>query len=287
MDVASLNYVLYKSLGDSFQSTAIAIGDNLLQIPWVQHLARLNKSFLVKRSLQPVQMLRSSIKLSQYIRDIITSKTDSVWIAHREGRTKDGNDFTQAGLIKMLSMSSKAQLADNLAELHLLPVVISYEKDPCILTKLKELEAIKKGEKYEKAPMEDFNSMFMGMMGQKGRVHYEFGPEISRDELFKLNENIPVNKKVRNFCNYLDRFIYSNYRLYENNYIATDILNTSESFTHLYSQEQRNEFEVEMNGLLKELNGDSELYKDIYLKIFANPVKNYYSVVDNDYKFNF
>jgi len=237
--------------------------------------------------LQPVQMLRSSIKLSQYIRDIITSKTDSVWIAHREGRTKDGNDFTQAGLIKMLSMSSKDSLADNLAELHLLPVVISYEKDPCILSKLKELEALRKGEKYQKGPMEDFNSMFMGMMGQKGRVHYEFGPEISRDELLKLNENIPVNKKVRNFCHYLDRFIYSNYRLYENNYIAADILNNSESFTHLYGSNHRQAFEEEMKEKLAELGGDMELYKNIYLKIFANPVKNYYSTVDNDYKFDF
>lgn len=287
LDVAGLNYVLFKGLGDDFQSTAIAIGDNLLQIPWVQHLARLNKSFLVKRSLQPQQMLRSSIKLSNYIREIITSGQDCVWIAHREGRTKDGNDFSQAGLIKMLSMSAKGLFADNLAELHILPVVISYEKDPCVLMKIKELEIISKGEKYKKGPMEDFNSMFAGLMGQKGRVHYQFGQEITREQLLKMNENTPVNKKVRNFCNNLDKFIYSNYRLYESNYIAADILNESESFTHLYSHEQKQEFEKEMTEKMAELGGDNEFQRTTYLKMFAYPVRNYYSVVDNDYKFCF
>ncbi len=287
LDVAGLNYAFYKTYENEFESTAIAIGDNLLSIPWVKNLARINKSFLVERQLQPQDMLLSSKRLSQYIRDIITQEKDSVWIAHREGRTKDGNDFTQAGLIKMLLMSGEGSFSENLGELHLLPVVISYEKDPCDTMKIKELAARQRGEKYVKEPMEDFNSMFAGLMGEKGHVHYHFGEEITQTELRKINENIPVNQKVRHFCTYLDNFIYSNYRLFESNYIAADILNETSFFTHLYGKDKYEEFVKEMEDKLNGIDGDYEQNKNIYLKMFAYPVKNYYSVVDHDYNFKF
>lgn len=287
MDVSMLNYILYLDKKEKFKSTAIAIGDNLLGTPWIKHLARMNKSFLVERDLTPQEMLMSSKRLSSYIRHIITTKQDSIWIAHREGRTKDGNDFTQAGLIKMLTMSAKGLFADIIGELHLLPVVISYEEDPCDAMKINEISTLKSGEKYVKGPMEDFNSMFNGMMGKKGRVHFHFGEEFTRDRLLKMNEDIPVNQKVRNFCDYLDEFIYSNYRLYENNYIATDIINEDSSFAHLYTQEKYDNFVKLMIEKLSNLHGDPDLHRDIFLKMFAYPVKNYYSVVENDYKFSF
>jgi len=287
LDVAGLNYVMYREFQERFRSTAIAIGDNLLTIPWVKHLARMNKSFLVERQLQPQEMLNSSKRLSQYIHDIITGGHDSVWIAHREGRTKDGNDFTQAGLIKMLAMSGEGLLSEKLGELHLLPVVISYENDPCDTMKIKELAAIQRGEKYVKGPMEDFNSMFSGLMGHKGRVHYHFGAELTREQLLKLNENIPVNQRVRNLCEYLDTFIYSNYRLYEKNYIATDILNGNSAFSHLYTRAKYDDFIAEMEEKLNTVDGDYQQNKEIFLKMFAYPVKNYYSVVDHDYTFDF
>jgi 1-acyl-sn-glycerol-3-phosphate acyltransferase len=287
MDVATLNYILYKEQGDLFESTAIAIGNNLLGIPWVKHLARMNKSFLVERDLSPQEMLTSAKRLSAYIRQIVSSGEESIWIAHREGRTKDGNDFTQAGLIKMLTMSGEGLFAENIGELHLLPVVISYEKDPCDLMKLQELASIQQGEKYVKGPMEDFNSMFSGMMGNKGKVHYHFGEEFTPEKLLKINEDIPVNQKVRNFCEYLDKFIYSNYKLHAWNYIASDILNKKECFNHLYTSEQKEQFIVEMKEKISTLQGDEKLYTDIYLKMFAYPVRNYYSIVDHDYTFSF
>jgi len=287
MDVSTLNYVLYKEQKEKFQSTAIAIGNNLLKIPWVMHLARMNKSFLVERDLIPQQLLLSSKRLSQYIRDIITSKSDSIWLANREGRTKDGNDFSQAGLIKMLNMSGESTFADNFSELHIIPVAISYEKDPCDLMKINELAAIENGIKYVKSPMEDFNSMIAGLTGSKGRMHYQFGKELSRDVLLKINEHSPVNQKVRNLCNYLDKFIFANYRLYESNYIAADILNNESCFSHLYKKEQYVEFIIDMEEKLKSTEGDDAQNRIIYLKMMANPVKNYYSVVDSDYKFNF
>ncbi|MBN2746990.1 MAG: 1-acyl-sn-glycerol-3-phosphate acyltransferase [Bacteroidales bacterium] len=286
MDVAMLNYVLYKNL-PVFQSTAIAIGDNLLGIPWVKHLARINKSFLVERDLPAQDMLMSAKRLSYFIRHILTSKENSIWIAHREGRTKDGNDQTQAGLIKMLTMSGEGLFSENLSELHILPVAISYENDPCDIMKINELYTIQSGQKYVKGPMEDFNSMFAGMMGQKGRVHYHFGEELTKEKLLKINENIPVNQKVRNLCDYIDRFIYSQYRLFEKNYIATDLLNDSNDFAHLYSTDSKQKFVETMNEKLSEISFDSQIAKDIFLKMFANPVKNYYSTMDHNYSFKF
>lgn len=287
MDVSMLNYVLYKHFGDKFQSTAIAIGNNLLGIPWVKHLARMNKSFLVERGLTPQEMLISSKRLSYYIREIISSGADSVWIAHREGRTKDGNDFTQAGLIKMLTMSGEGLFAENMGQLHIVPVALSYEFDPCDASKINEIAAIRKGEKYIKGPMEDFNSMFNGMMGAKGRVHFHFGEEFTKENLLKINENIPVNQKVRNFCDVLDRFIYTNYRLNENNYIATDLLNGNSAFSHLYTAEQASKFVESMDEKLETLGGNYLMNRDIMLKMFGYPVRNYYSVIENDYQFEF
>ena len=287
MDVATLNYVLYSNFKDKFKSTAIAIGNNLLNIPWVKHLARMNKSFLVERDLPPQEMLLSAKRLSAYIRHIITSGQDSIWIAHREGRTKDGNDFTQAGLIKMLTMSGEGVFAENIGELHVIPLVISYEKDPCIDLKIKELAQTQQGEKYVKGPMEDFESMYRGMMGDKGRVHYHFGPEFTKEQLLKINEDIPVNQKVRNFCETLDRFIYQNYRLFPANYIAADLVNAKQDFTHLYTQNQMDEFISQKDELLQHLEGDASVYEDIYLKMYAYPVRNYYSVMESNYKFNF
>lgn len=287
MDVATLNYVLYKHFKKDFQSTAIAIGNNLLSIPWVQHLARINKSFLVERGLNPQQMLLSSKRLSAYIRENISQGVNSVWLANREGRAKDGNDFTQAGLIKMLTMSAKGVFAENIGELHIVPVAISYENDPCDIYKVSELAAKENNIKYEKAPMEDFNSMFAGLMGQKGRVHFQFGKELTKDILLKINENAPVNMKVRNLCDYLDNFYFSHYRLFENNYIAADLLNNQHCFSHLYSQQQYDSFVTEMEEKLQQTSGDMEQNRRIFLKMTANPTKNYYSTIDSDYKFNF
>lgn len=287
LDSAILNYVFYKAKGIDFQSTAIAIGDNLLTIPWVKALARINKSFLVERGLNPQQLLESSKRLSHYISKLLKEDNTSVWIAQREGRTKDGNDFTQAGLLKMLQMAGDGIFADNFASLNIIPVSISYEFDPCDLMKIREISIIEKGEKYEKAPMEDFNSMFAGIMGKKGRVHFHFGEEITRKKLSHIDDNQPVNDKIKLLGETIDKFIYQNYRLYENNYIAADLLNGTNYFEHLYTSQQKNSVVETFNSKLNMLEGDRETNYRIMLRMLAYPVKNYYTTVDNDYIFNF
>ena len=286
LDASLLNLVLYEHDPADFKSTGIAIGDNLLTIPWVRDLARINKSFIVKRGLGVQEMLESSKKLSHYIRKLITEDNTSIWIANREGRTKDGNDFTQAGLLKMFQMSSKKSFVENYGELHILPVAISYEFDPCDTSKVKELVTIANEGKYEKGPMDDFNSMFTGLMGNKGRVHYSFGKEITYDDLRALDDDIPKNEKIKHLADYLDDFYHSAYKLWPSNYVAADLLNENDAFSDFYSNEDKEYFVQMMNDRTKRLEGDQEQIKYTYLKMFAYPVKNHYKK-SGDYHFNF
>ena len=287
LDASFLNMVMYDAFGDDFRSTAIAIGDNLLNIPWVRHIARINKSFIVERGLGVQQMLESSKRLSQYMRQLVVENDTSVWIASREGRTKDGNDITQAGLLKMFQMSSNKEFVENFGELHILPVAISYEFDPCDTSKVKELVTIANEGKFEKGPLDDFNSMFDGLMGAKGRVHYEFGKEIRKEDLASMTDvAMPKNEKIKNLVDHLDDFYHQAYKLWPINYVAADLLNNNEVFSSFYSSEDKNNFVEMMNDRTKRLDEDPAQVKHTYLSMFAYPVKNQYKK-DSTIKFEF
>ncbi len=274
MDASLLNYKLEEVYGSDFESTSIAIGNNLLGIPWVKDLARLNKSFIVIRDAAVQKMLENSKVLSQYMRNLIIESKSSVWIAQREGRTKNGNDFTQPGLLKLLQMSGSNDFVENYANLHIVPVAISYEIDPCITDKLKELASIENTGEFVKGPLDDFNSMYNGLTGKKGRVHLNFGDEITADVLSKIDSSLKRNEKIRKLAEIIDDFIYSNYMLWENNYIAADIINKKEQFSNKYTQEEKTEFIRIMNEKIDSLEGDRNQFENIYLKMFAYPVKN-------------
>jgi len=274
MDASLLNYQLARTYGEDFESTSIAIGNNLLGIPWVKDIARLNKSFIVIRDAGVQQMLMNSKLLSQYMRTLIKDSISSVWIAQREGRTKDGNDYTQPGLLKLLQMSGSNDFVENYSNLHIVPVAISYEKDPCITDKVKELAAIENTGEFVKGPLDDFNSMYNGLMGQKGRVHLSFGDEITADVLSKIDPSLNRNEKIKKLADYIDEFIYNNYKLWENNYIAADIINNNIQFSNKYTEEEKKEFINIMNEKIGTLDGDRNQLERIYLKMFAYPVKN-------------
>lgn len=274
MDASLLNHELHKTFDKDFESTAIAIGDNLLSIPWVKDMARLNKSFVVIRGASVQKMLENTKKLSHYMRQLVLNKKSSVWIAQREGRTKDGNDITQQGLLKMLQMSGGKDFVDNYSELHLVPVAISYEYDPCVKDKVKELASIENTGSYVKGPLDDFNSMHNGMMGYKGRVHYSFGKEITPDILQQIDGDIPRNEKIHGLAGIIDGFIHSNYRLWPNNFIAADMLNNKVQFTDKYDADDKSKFDTLMSETLDDLDGDTVQNKRIFLTMFANPVKN-------------
>jgi hypothetical protein len=243
-------------------------------MPWIKDLARLNKSFIVIRDAGVQQMLINSKVLSQYMRTLITDSLSSVWIAQREGRTKDGNDYTQPGLLKLLQMSGSKDFVENYSNLHIVPVSISYENDPCISNKLIELASIENTGEYIKGELDDFTSMYNGLMGNKGRVHLNFGDEITSDVLSKIDGDIPRNEKIKRLAEIIDGFIYENYKLWPNNFIATDIINDNTQFESKYSESEKLKFIETMENVLSELKGDYNQFKTIYLKMFAYPVKN-------------
>ena len=202
MDPAYANYALHRA---GATTLAIAIGDNLLSKPWVADLMRLNKSFVVKRNVSgPRALLAATKLLSQYIRDSVCSTRNPIWIAHREGRAKDGRDVTEPAVIKMLALSRARGEAPEavLSELNIVPLVISYEVDPCDALKAAELAA---GGEYVKAEFEDVFSIARGITGEKGCVHLHFG------------EPLPTNLSVEGVVAAVDQQMAEHYRLYQTN----------------------------------------------------------------------
>ena len=210
MDPAFVNYMLYHA---EYETLQIAIGDNLLKKPFITDLMRLNKSFIVQRSLKGRELLQALKTLSEYIHHCIHSG-QNVWIAQREGRAKDGIDKTDPALLKMLAMGRRElSLGDSLSELHLVPVAISYEFDACDILKAEELHAIEKDGSFTKNEQTDIHSIVTGMIGFKGHVHVGFGSELG------INSDEPEI-----IAELIDEQILKNYRLSDANYIAAEML---------------------------------------------------------------
>ena len=182
MDPAFTNYALHREGHDTIR---IAIGDNLLTKPWVSDLMRLNKSFLVKRSVSgPRELLAASRQLASYIRHSLQDEAAPVWIAQREGRAKDGIDRTEPAVIKMLSLSrdkKQESFGEHISGLNIVPVAISYELDPCDALKARELHQLATEGHYEKGEQEDVESIGQGISGDKGQVHVTFGTPLAGD----------------------------------------------------------------------------------------------------------
>lgn len=216
MDSAYANIVLVEH---GHRTAQIAIGDNLLQKPWVSHLMRINKSFIVKRSLSgPKQQLAASKQLANFMRNSITENEGSLWIAQREGRAKDGNDRTEAAVLKMLTLSrdKQSESADDvLGRLNIVPLTVSYELDPCDGRKARELAV---GDEYQKRQFEDLESIAAGITGEKGRVHIQFGKPLGADSL-------TVADAVRQ----IDTQMVENYRLFQTNVWAYEALGGGET----------------------------------------------------------
>lgn len=183
LDASLLNLLLIRN---GIKTSEIAIGNNLLIYDWISDLVRLNKSFIVKRDVGVRQMLDAARQLSGYIHFAITKKNESVWIAQREGRSKDSDDRTQESLIKMLGISGEGDLINNLKEINIVPVSISYEYDPCDYLKAHEFLLKRDNPDFKKSQRDDLHSMEIGLLGFKGRVHFQISPCIN-DELDKLS----------------------------------------------------------------------------------------------------
>lgn len=270
LDTSLLNCVLYEA---DLKMTASAIGDNLVQKPFLLALSKLNRNFLVKRGLGPREMLKSSQKLSEYIRQLILEEKRSVWMAQREGRTKDGNDHTQQGVLKMLAMAKHDDtVAQYLSKLKIVPVSISYEFDPTDVLKMPEILAKRMETIYIKSANEDFKSILKGALGNKGRIHLSAGEPISASEFEKLEEgSISVNEQLQCLTSYIDKQIHKNYRLWPANYIACDLLSGGSTFEEHYTLKEKRQFERRLN---RRVDVKNALEVNSYLLMYANPVLN-------------
>jgi 1-acyl-sn-glycerol-3-phosphate acyltransferase len=270
LDPSILNSVIYE-LG--FETAEAAIGDNLLETPWIKDLARLNKSFMVKRNLSVRELMLASKQLSNYIYDTIHKNNHCVWIAQREGRAKDGNDRTQPGLLTMIGMSAKGLLKEHFMNMNIVPVSISYEHDPCDVDKARSLYALKFFGGYTKEKNEDNLAMRKGILGYKGKIHIHFGKPI-KDEIALLSGDLHKNELVQQIGLLLDRQIIGNYGIQKSNQIAFDLLYGKNENYKAYSDLDKEKFIDDIEQKIATMAGEPGEMRSIFLNMYAQPYKN-------------
>ena len=271
---------LDKLLIDSgFKTTCeIAIGDNLLSLPWVKDLVRVNKSFIVRRGLSPRETLVASRLMSDYMHFVIEEKHDNIWIAQREGRAKDSDDRTQPAILKMMAMGGgRGDVVEKLRRLHIVPLSISYEYDPCDYLKAREFQLKRDNAGWKKSAEDDIVSMRTGITGYKGRVHYQCAPCIDA-WLDSLDPSTPKTEVFDVIARHIDQGIHSNYRLYPCNYAALDMLRGESAFSDKYTTEEKAAFEKYLAGQLAKIDiphKDEPYLMERMLTMYANPAVNY------------
>lgn len=270
LDSSLLQYALFLN---GHESTEITFGANLMQGQLIIDIGKSNKMFRVERAgVTPRDFYNSSLHLSEYIRHTIVDNHQSVWIAQRNGRTKDGVDRTDQGLIKMFGMSRTDDRVASLAELNIVPVSVSYEWEPCDELKALELYATKNGGTYIKKPGEDLNSILTGLMQPKGRVHIEFCDPVTSEDLEAFSD-VPNVQFHRSVASLLDRRICPIFQLNPNNYIAYDLRYGSSKYVDRYTDAQLVAFDDRLESLNRYETADVELLKDIFLSIYSNPIE--------------
>lgn len=268
LDTSFINFAL---LNHEQIMTASAIGDNLVQKSFLLALAKLNRNFLVRRSLSPREMLASSKKLSLYIQTLLGQK-QSIWMAQREGRTKDGNDKTQQGVLKMLTMNRGTDsVMTCLKKMRMVPVAISYEFDPTDILKVPELIAKSEDVEYVKNSNEDFNSILRGALGSKKRVHISLGN--LDDNIFDVIDAKPIseNDKLQELSQEIDRCIHSIYKLWPSNLVAYDLYNNTTKYEYAYTERDKRAFERRIE---RRITAETEVARESFLLMYANPVIN-------------
>ena len=268
LDAMLLQYIL---LTNGHKTCYIAFGNNLMFNPLFVDFWKVNKMFQIGRGGHPKDFYNSLLHMSEYIRHLITEEHESVWIAQRNGRTKDGLDSTDPTILKMFGMSQRDDRVFSLSELNIVPVTVSYEWEPCDKMKTLECYAKQLNGSYEKQPDEDLNSVLTGITQQKGYVHFHISPAVSIEDLESLNNCVSADfyKKVAQL---IDNRIYTNYRLYPNNYIAHDLRSGTETYAHRYSDEEKAWFLQYMRWIDQCQDMDHSVLKSVFLGIYANPI---------------
>lgn len=273
LDAGFLNILM---LDQEKPTTEIAIGDNLLIYPWIEELVRLNKSFIVKRGVSVRQMLEVSSRLSDYIHDTVNQRGESAWIAQREGRAKDSNDKTQISLLKMLTLHDSSNPAQALQDLHIVPLSISYELDPCDYLKAKEFQLKRDNPAYRKTKSDDIENMFVGLTGFKGHVTFRFGNCINH-AINAIPETTGRNELLEKAASLIDREIYHNYTFFPFNYMAYDLMTGTNHFSSKYSSEDLSAFNIYLQKQIDKINiphRDDDFLRKKIIEMYGNTVKN-------------
>ena len=270
LDPAITQLVFYRN---GIPMTEICVGDNLIkQSKTVEYLLRSNRMIKVIRGISARDLYLSSQMLSKYIRQTITTGKASIWLAQRQGRTKDGIDTTEQGLLKMLDMSGEKSFQENFMELNIVPLSISYEYEPCDIRKAREI-LISRTQKYVKTHNEDMHSIVMGIRQQKGNVHLNFGLPLTFDEI-EMASKCDKNDRYQSIRFAVNKRVIAGYHLWKTNYIAYDLIGNSTKYSDLYGPEDVESFKAYTEHRLDKVEKklDREELRNIFLRIYANPV---------------
>ena len=268
LDAFLLQAVLHES---GYSTTDITYGDNLLRPQMVADICRSNKMLKIirKDDISPREFLENSKHLSEYLRMRLESG-NSLWIAQRNGRTKDGVDATDQGVLKLFGLSGSGDFASDFKSLGIVPVAISYEYEPCDIMKTLELLHRQNGDAYHKAPDEDFKSILTGICSPKGDVQLNICRPVGDDEIDEIAA-LPKADAYKALTTLIDRRIIGAYHLHATNYIAHDILHGERRYADRYTKEQEKMFASHL-GQAEHMFGGDETARRIFLGIYANPV---------------
>lgn len=269
LDTSLLNACLYEK---GLVMTTSAIGDNLIKKPFLHTLSRLNRNFVIRRGLSGRALFESSLLVSEYIHKSLLRENRSVWTAQREGRTKDGNDITHKGVLKMLTLAEQGQNPFGFFEkVRVVPVSISYEYDPTDILKMPELLAKSRDEKYVKSENEDFVNLLRGIMGTKKRIHIQVNGVLDREIKEIANMENSQSEKLSHLSALIDLKIWEGYKLWPSNYISYDMLHGVEEYAPFYTQEEKDAFQKRLN---EKVDASNPVLLKNFLSMYAYPVEN-------------
>lgn len=276
LDASFLNLCLVRN---QHSPCEIAIGNNLLIYSWIEDLVRINGSFIVKRNLRLTQALEAAKQLSGYMHYCINEKHVSTWIAQREGRAKDSNDLTQESLIKMLTLGGGSTPKQNLIDLNITPVSISYEYDPCDYLKATEYLLRHRNPDFHKSERDDLLNMETGILGYKGRVVFVVDGTINNN-LASLPEDADRQETIHAAATSIDKYIHRGYHIFPCNYIAYDHVENNNRFASNYTAEDIEHFKDYVNKQLDKVEltdvtpEEREFMRETIYRMYANPLRN-------------
>jgi len=274
LDSGILNIILMEA---GYETAEITFGNNLIISPFFEHAAKINKMITVIRDGSPRELLFNSIRLSNYISNEVVNNKNSVWVAQRPGRTKDGFDKTEVSILKMLLFYQKDNFYKAIKQLDIIPLSISYEWEPCDIMKIRETY-LSKQTTYVKDKKEDLKSTIGGIVSPKGRIHFALGSPLN-----KFLDTIETEKFNNNYlslvAHQIDKEIYRNYKLWPTNYLAYDLLEKNQKFAQLYNENTLTKFNKRFSSIKDVLpDGNMNILWDLFLHLYANPVYNFLSV---------